>query len=311
MERSENIGALAGALAKAQGQFRQPKKTRDVKVQTKTGGSYTFKYAELDEILDCVRKPLSENGLAVMQLPTIHEGWIEIKTLIVHDSGEWLSEVMSCRPEAMELQKLGGAITYLRRYSLQSILGLAADDDDDGNAASGNQAVVQQRDKAVGPAAKKPPASKAPPRQQETHRTALPEVADEPAAQSQPPSADPPAALPSVYDQALRVCQTVGSDKVKGVPDRISGNTKLSDAQKHILRGFLEIRKVQLNLGGNEEDPKLYLSARGASVASSGEKLDQVASAIAIDTRLTEEERAGLFEMIATRREMLASGGAM
>lgn len=127
------IGPLAAALAKAQMQFAPVKRDKTVTVQTKTGGSYSFAYAPLDTILEAVRGPLSANGLAMVQM--LDDG--ALVTSLIHDSGAILSGRVDLPPTA-DIQGLGSAITYLRRYAIQALLGIAAEDDDDGNHAAGN-----------------------------------------------------------------------------------------------------------------------------------------------------------------------------
>lgn len=129
----EQYGALAAALAKAQAAFPAIQRDKEVVVQKKAGGQYTFKYAPLDTILAATRKPLSDNGLALVQL--LDDG--ELVTMLLHSSGARLSGRVAL-PTEVDIQGLGSAITYLRRYSLQAILGIAAEEDDDGNRASGN-----------------------------------------------------------------------------------------------------------------------------------------------------------------------------
>lgn len=130
-------GALAAALAKAQSAFPTIPRDKEVKVTMKSGGSYTFKYAPLDTILAAVRKPLADNGLAIVQL--LDEG--DLVTMLLHADGGVLSGHLTIPlPENGTVQELGSAITYLRRYSLQAMLGIAAEEDDDGNRASGNVA---------------------------------------------------------------------------------------------------------------------------------------------------------------------------
>ncbi len=60
-------------------------------------------------------------------------------TSLLHSSGAILSGRTPI-PAAEGVQAYGSAITYLRRYSIQALLGIAAEEDDDGNAASGNRA---------------------------------------------------------------------------------------------------------------------------------------------------------------------------
>jgi hypothetical protein len=94
---------------------------------------FKSKYASLANVLDTIRVPLKEAGLAFSQLPT---GDNELATLLMHSSGEYLMSVVKMSPLKNEPQAIGSAITYMRRYSLASVLGLNIDDDDDGNLAS-------------------------------------------------------------------------------------------------------------------------------------------------------------------------------
>jgi hypothetical protein len=128
-----DLGPIAAALAKAQSQFPTITRDKTVTVTTKAGGSYSFKYAPLDSILAAVRKPLSDNGLALVQLLD-HESLV---TMLIHESGASLSG-RTALIQTSDIQALGSAITYLRRYAIQALLGIAAEEDDDGNRAAGN-----------------------------------------------------------------------------------------------------------------------------------------------------------------------------
>ncbi len=132
-------GPLAAALAKAQAAFPPISRDKEVTVKTKTGGEYKFKYAPLDSILTAVRGPLAENGLAIVQL--LDED--VLVTSLLHESGAILSGRTPI-PAAEGVQAYGSAITYLRRYSIQALLGIAAEEDDDGNHASGNRAMFNR-----------------------------------------------------------------------------------------------------------------------------------------------------------------------
>jgi hypothetical protein len=138
-----DVGPLAAALAKAQMQFPPITRDKTVTVQTKTGGSYSFKYAPLDSILGAVRGPLSANGLVLVQM--LDSGGLV--TTLIHESGASLSGRVDL-PQTADIQGLGSAITYLRRYAIQAVLGIAAEEDDDGNRAAGNRIVpdVQRGD---------------------------------------------------------------------------------------------------------------------------------------------------------------------
>src|SRR5262245_58970417 len=131
MNKSESIAKLADALAKAQGQ---------VKVAVKNKSNPAFKgshYADLGSIYDACKEALSKNGIAVVQCPYFREaGPVTLVTMFLHASGEWLSGEYPIIPVKTDPQGIGSAWTYARRYSLASMVGIAADEDDDGNAAS-------------------------------------------------------------------------------------------------------------------------------------------------------------------------------
>ena len=143
LRTSETIGKIAGALAKAQSEMENPEKNRDVKVrgQSKRGGviEYTFKYATIDTVFNAIRPALSKNGIAYIQ-PIVEtaKGTAVITRLIHEDSGEWLeSQVLVGGREGM--QSLGSAVTYIKRYAICAICGIASEDDDDANVAEGQQ----------------------------------------------------------------------------------------------------------------------------------------------------------------------------
>lgn len=143
MERSEHINELATALAKFQGQLEQPKMNSTVKVKTRTGGEYSFKYADLSECKAAARKALSENGLSVTQLV---EDDYSVNTMLLHSSGQWISSRlrMPVNTNVADAQTIGAAITYAKRYAFCAILGIVADDDNDANEACGNMFTKQQ-----------------------------------------------------------------------------------------------------------------------------------------------------------------------
>ena len=153
MPDTNTDGALALALAAAQSTFPTIPREKEVTVKTKQGGEYKFKYAPLEAILTAVRKPLSDNGLAITQL--LDDG--ELVTMLMHKDGARLAGRVTL-PAVDGLQALGSAITYLRRYSIVAILGIATEEDDDGNHASGNTPTFGKRpsSRAVVEAAERP-----------------------------------------------------------------------------------------------------------------------------------------------------------
>lgn len=138
LETSEEITEISAALVEFQGKVPTIEKSREVTVTSRrTGTEYKFKYAPLDAILEKIRQPLHEAGLAVTQPVTNGQGGAAIQTLLLHKTGQWMSVTFTI-PYSGGPQEFGSAITYGRRYGLSALLGLAAEDDDDANRASGN-----------------------------------------------------------------------------------------------------------------------------------------------------------------------------
>lgn len=137
---STTLGELSAALAQAQGEFKPIVKNR-------TNTFYNAKYADLESVISSVKESLSKHGLALMQFPTVFASQkrVGVTTLLSHGN-EWVKFVVGPVPAEekvkdaskevftkFDVQTIGKAITYLRRYSLLSVLNLAADDDADGN----------------------------------------------------------------------------------------------------------------------------------------------------------------------------------
>lgn len=141
MEKSEEIDKLAIALAKFQGSLEQPSLNSEVKVKTKTGLEYKFKYADLSECKRAAKQPLADNELSVCQL--IEDDY-SIRTILLHSSGQWISSKVRMPSNTADAQSIGSAITYAKRYAFCAILGIVADDDEDANIASGNSAQKEQ-----------------------------------------------------------------------------------------------------------------------------------------------------------------------
>jgi polyhydroxyalkanoate synthesis regulator phasin len=139
--RSEGIGQLVGALAKAQGSYEPIRKNRTVKVAMKAGGAYDFRYATLDSVLDATRTALAVNGLAITATVTD-----KLTVLLMHESGEWLSSVAPMPAIGGNWQAYGSALTYARRYLISTMLGVASESDDDGAAASGHKIESMETD---------------------------------------------------------------------------------------------------------------------------------------------------------------------
>ncbi len=126
--QSEQINELAAALAAAQGEFPAIPKSQVV-----DAGTYTYRYADLADVLAAVRPALTKHGLAVSQ-PLQAGATLMLETMLLHKSGQWLSGSYEIQRHPKP-QEQGSAITYARRYAIAAILGIAAEEDDDGKAA--------------------------------------------------------------------------------------------------------------------------------------------------------------------------------
>lgn len=165
-----DLCALFTSLAKAQSAYGPIPKTRTVTVKSDKG-NYTFDYAPLDVVLEATRPALSANGIAFVQ-PIYDDGdGLMLRTMLVHAQGGRI-ETMVPLPstdkagQRLDIQKIGAAITYLRRYSAVALLGCVADEDDDG-AAEGTQSVAPRpapmgKTQAAPPAVTKPATSRKP-----------------------------------------------------------------------------------------------------------------------------------------------------
>ncbi|HEO7770451.1 TPA: ERF family protein [Streptococcus agalactiae] len=136
----EDLEPLYKALVAAQAEFNAPKKNRKVNVKSKTGRDYTFEYADLKSLRDAIVPILNKHGIFFSQ----HETWngsnlVAIETILRHESGVSIQQVDA--PLIYDVnngQKARSTTTYLRRYSLSNLFGIAAEDDDDNNIASEN-----------------------------------------------------------------------------------------------------------------------------------------------------------------------------
>jgi len=98
----------------------------------KDTNGYNYKYVQLKDVLQEVKKLCIANNFIFIQMPKVREDGIAIlQTNLIHNSGEKITaETLLPTKDKDDPQKYGGAITYMRRYSLTAILGLEEEDDD-------------------------------------------------------------------------------------------------------------------------------------------------------------------------------------
>ncbi|PFE42465.1 recombinase [Bacillus cereus] len=130
MNRSETIGKLAKSLVLFNLEVNKIAKDAD-------NPFFKNNYATLDTIIDEIRPILSKHGLSIMQIPSGDGQNVTLKTLLLHETGEWLeSDELTMKPVKNDPQAVGSCITYARRYSLAAFLSLNTGEDDDGNGAT-------------------------------------------------------------------------------------------------------------------------------------------------------------------------------
>jgi len=148
MNKSENINELALALSCLQGEI--------IDAHKDTQG-HGYKYATLGSVLEIARPLLAKNNLSVTQLCGTVGDKISVETVLMHASGQWISETLAFDvPEKSrnnKAQDSGGVITYMRRYSLTALLGITQTDDD---AAIKEEAPKKQATPTPQPVSPKP-----------------------------------------------------------------------------------------------------------------------------------------------------------
>ena len=122
---SPEIGEIATALCEAQRVMEPAKKDAE-------NPFFNSRYADLASVWSVVRGPFAENGLSVVQgsAPITRDAVVSVTTRILHKSGQWIESTMSCVAKDAGPQSVGSACSYLRRYGLSSMAGVATADDD-------------------------------------------------------------------------------------------------------------------------------------------------------------------------------------
>lgn len=122
--QSENIGELAAALSKAQGEIQGA-------LKDSKNPFFKSNYADLASCWDACRSQLSKNALAIIQTTSATDGAsVEVLTTLAHSSGQWIAGRLRMTPKEATPQSIGSCITYARRYALAGIVGIAQIDDD-------------------------------------------------------------------------------------------------------------------------------------------------------------------------------------
>ena len=123
MKASESINELASALCNAQGQMGGA-------VKDSANPFFKSSYADLTSVIKAIKQPFADNGLSYTQFPVSNENGVGVSTRLMHISGQWLEMEYTLPTVKKDPQASGSAITYARRYALQSIAGIPTADDD-------------------------------------------------------------------------------------------------------------------------------------------------------------------------------------
>lgn len=120
---------------------------RELPTLPKDRAGFGYKYTDFGTVLTTVRPILARHGLGYYQAVTTADGKPALKTVIFSATGDMI-EATALLPD-VELakgnaaQKMGAAITYMRRYCLCAMLGLSSDEDTDGTAETRREAPKQ------------------------------------------------------------------------------------------------------------------------------------------------------------------------
>lgn len=211
-DRSE----LFEALARAQANFDQVKKSGKANIPTKSGGNYTYNFAKLSDVLAATVPALNAEGIYFSQHPNYslngNGAMVTIVSTLSHKSGAEIShESIPLFYNMNDAKQAGSVMTYLRRYGACQLLGIEGDDDDDAQVATMNNSYNNYKSKQ--PAAKQVPrqAQQAPRQPQQAQGQAKPVETTQPVAEQPKPETK------SVVEPVVEKTQTVETNPVEKV----------------------------------------------------------------------------------------------
>ena len=134
---------LFEALARAQANFDQVKKSGKANIPTKSGGNYSYNFAKLSDVLAATVPALNAEGIFFSQKPNYslssNAPMVTIVSTLSHKSGASISyESIPLFYNMNDAKQAGSVMTYLRRYGACQLLGIEGDDDDDAHVATMN-----------------------------------------------------------------------------------------------------------------------------------------------------------------------------
>lgn len=123
MKTSESVAKIQAALIKAQSQMTGA-------VKDSSNPFFKSSYADLTSVIKAIKESWADNKIGFTQFPISTDQGVGVRTRLMHDSGEWIEDEFVLPLPKYDPQSAGSAITYARRYALQSIAGIPAVDDD-------------------------------------------------------------------------------------------------------------------------------------------------------------------------------------
>lgn len=148
MKTSENLTKIAPALLAAQAEIKSA-------LKDSTNPHFKNRYADLESVIAAVKPSLNKHGIVYLQPASESEdGRLHLTTRLLHESGEWMESTAVCPLPKADPQGFGSAMTYLRRYSLASFIGVAQSDDDGEGAAHREEAAPKPKPAPSPPAGK-------------------------------------------------------------------------------------------------------------------------------------------------------------
>lgn len=131
---------LSAALAKAQS---------TIGIAPKTGYNPHFRssFSTLEDLISVSRESLSREGISVVQYQDVDGEYDFLVTELRHASGESIiGRARIYLKDKTDIQKLGGAVSYLKRYGYASICGIAtSENDDDGNSLATDNVITDKQ----------------------------------------------------------------------------------------------------------------------------------------------------------------------
>lgn len=154
-EKNQAKKAFLDALSRFQSMIPALKKNRTANVGTKTGGQFSYKYADLGYIAEQIKKPLFECGLSYRFEFAEENAQMKVTCIVSHRDGHSEVTTMQNGKDASgaknDIQQKGSTQTYLQRYSLIGALGLSTADEDDDGKNSGSSSNKQRQTKSDNP----------------------------------------------------------------------------------------------------------------------------------------------------------------